>query len=83
MKQLESVAMDGPALEKEEKLEIFDLQLLFAQAPEELQARAMRRINPLLEAGRVDSRRLMKTVREVSKELRDALEGSGPAQADH
>lgn len=80
MEGLESVSLEGPPLTKEERLEILELQLLFARAPGHAQAEATRRVNPLIESGRVDSRELMRTVRDVSAYLRAAVD---PASGAH
>lgn len=76
MERIDAIVLEGPPLTKPEKLEIFRLQRLFATAPAELQDKAIARINPLLETGRVDSRHLMTVVRAVSDYLRDALGSS-------
>jgi hypothetical protein len=73
MERIDTLMLDGPDLTKAERLEIFRLQQLFARAPKGLQSKAMERINPMLESGRIDSRRLMAVVRDVSKDLREAL----------
>jgi hypothetical protein len=73
MRKVSAFAENVPSLTKEEKLEIFELQRLFAQAPKSAQLQAMARMNPLLESGHVAADHLMKAVREVSRDLRQAL----------
>jgi hypothetical protein len=73
MQTVSEIARRVPNLTKEERLEIFNLQRLFVCAPRAAQLKAVARMNPLLESGRVDARSLMKAVREVAYDLLQSL----------
>ena len=74
MESVETFLEKFPFLTTEEKLEIVNQQWLLANAPESSRARAMTRINSLLESGGVDARAVMKTMRDITKDLQKAIE---------
>jgi hypothetical protein len=74
MESIEVFLERFPGLTNEEKLEVINHRWLFANAPERSRARAMERLEPLLERRAVDARTVMTTIREVANDLQKAIE---------
>jgi hypothetical protein len=71
MESIETFLARFPGLTTEEKLEIINHQWLFANAPEHFRAKAVQRLESLFER---DARTVMRTVRDVAKDLQKAIE---------
>ena len=74
MESIETFLASFPDLTIEERLEVINHQWLFANAPERSRARAVARLQSLLERGGADARTVMKTIRDVAKDLQKAIE---------
>lgn len=74
MESIEAFLEKFPGLTTEERLEVINHQWLFANAPEHSRARALERLKSLLERTGVDARTVMKTIREVGRDLQKAIE---------
>jgi hypothetical protein len=74
MESIETFLARFPELTTEEKLEVINHQWLFANAPEHFRAKAVQRLESLLERGGADARTVMRTVRDVAKDLQKAIE---------
>ena len=71
MESIELFLARFPELTTEEKLEVINHQWLFANAPEHFRAKAVQRLESLFER---DARTVMRTVRDVAKDLQKAIE---------
>ena len=74
MESIEAFLEKFPELTTEERLEVINHQWLFANAPECSRARALERLKSLRERTGVDARTVMKTIREVGRDLQKAIE---------
>ena len=74
MESIEVFLSRFPELTTEEQLEVINHQWLFANAPQRSRARAVERLRSLLERRSVDARTVMGTVRDVAKDLQNAIE---------
>jgi hypothetical protein len=74
MESIEAFLEKFPELTTEERLEVINHQWLFANAPERSRARALERLKSLRERAGVDARTVMKTIREVGRDLQKAIE---------
>ena len=74
MESIDTFLERFPELTAEEKLEVINHRWLFANAPERSRARAVARLESLLERSGVDARMVMKTIRDVAKDLQNAIE---------
>jgi hypothetical protein len=74
MESIETFLEKLPELTREEKLEVINQQWLFTNAPERSRARAMERLDFLLERSALDAPTAMATIREVARDLQRAIE---------
>jgi hypothetical protein len=74
MESIETFLEKFPELTTEERLEAINHRWLFANAPERSRARAVERLESLLGRSGVDARTVMKTIRDVAKDLQQAIE---------
>jgi hypothetical protein len=74
MENIETFLEKLPGLTREEKLEIINQQWLLTNAPERSRARAIKRLDLLLERSPLDTRAVMATLRDVAKDLQRAIE---------
>ena len=73
MESIEAFLARFPQLTAEHKLEIINYQWLFTNAPESARARAIARLDSLLEQTDVDAQTIMKTMRDVTVDLQGAI----------
>lgn len=74
MESIEAFLEKLPGLTREERLEVINQQWLLTNAPERSRARAMKRLDVLLERSPLDARAIMATLRDVAKDLQRAIE---------
>jgi hypothetical protein len=74
MESIETFLERLPELTTEERLEVINHRWLFANAPERSRARAVERLESLLERSGVDARTVMSTIRDVAEDLQKAIE---------
>jgi hypothetical protein len=75
MENIETLLQKFPGLTTEEKLEAINNQWLFENAPERSRERALARLDALLACGVcADTRMVMTTIRDVAKDLQNAIE---------
>jgi hypothetical protein len=74
MESIETFLGKFPELSTEERLEVINHQWLFANAPERSRARALERLQSVVERRGVDARTVMKTIRDVANDLQKAIE---------
>lgn len=74
MEDIETFLEKLPGLTSQEKLEVINQQWLFTHAPERSRARAIERLDFLLERSELDAPTAMATIRDVAKDLQRAIE---------
>jgi hypothetical protein len=74
MESIETFLEKLPELTREEKLEVINQQWLFTNAPERSRARALERLDFLLERSELDAPTAMAEIRDVAKDLQRAIE---------
>ena len=74
MESIETFLEKLPGLTSQEQLEVINQQWLFTHAPERSRARALERLDFMLETTELDAPTAMATIRDVAKDLQRAIE---------